>query len=322
MESITFNCKVITPMFLAGADGRTPELRAPSVKGAMRFWWRAMNGHLPLESEVRKEGKKTTLVSSGLRDQEISVFGGTGGTEGERKSSFSIIVSPENIQLGEEKLVPHKERTFTPQCILQGSTFQIKLIIPESYSIRTTVRGSEVEIFNRSKLIALFQLFTALGGVGRRVRRGMGSFALISATSSLPTDEPISLSEIGSLEDIHSLLSVISPYFVLNEESGLIYHQYSGQMEKYPWIQKIEIGENRRSFLSELSQLTHDFKQKYGQAYEANMGHASRGRFASPVYVSVLSEEKIVVTTLNTIPNRDNHLIDLNLQAEFKGRIL
>jgi len=33
-------------MFLAGADGVTPELRAPSIKGAMRFWWRACNGHL------------------------------------------------------------------------------------------------------------------------------------------------------------------------------------------------------------------------------------------------------------------------------------
>ncbi|OPX29474.1 MAG: type III-B CRISPR module RAMP protein Cmr1 [Candidatus Omnitrophica bacterium 4484_171] len=48
MKTITFECETITPMFLAGADGRTPELRPPSIKGAMRFWWRAMNGHLPL----------------------------------------------------------------------------------------------------------------------------------------------------------------------------------------------------------------------------------------------------------------------------------
>ena len=44
--TVTFECETITPMFLRGADGRTPELRAPSIKGAMRYWWRAINGHL------------------------------------------------------------------------------------------------------------------------------------------------------------------------------------------------------------------------------------------------------------------------------------
>ncbi|WP_201721812.1 type III-B CRISPR module RAMP protein Cmr1 [Desulfotomaculum copahuensis] len=39
---ITFECRVLTPMFIAGADGLTPEFRAPSLKGAMRFWWRAV----------------------------------------------------------------------------------------------------------------------------------------------------------------------------------------------------------------------------------------------------------------------------------------
>lgn len=320
MESIIFHCKVITPMFLAGADGQTPELRAPSIKGAMRFWWRAVNGHLGVESEVKKEDKKTILDSAGLRDQEISIFGGTGGKQGERRSSFSIVVLPGDVQLGQEKLVPHKERKFTPRCILPESTFQVKLIIPEDYNVRTIVHGSEKEVFNRSKLIALFQLFVALGGIGRRVRRGMGSFVITSATSS--SDKQFSLSGIDSLKDIHSLLSVLSSHFVFNEERALVYHQYSGRMDEYPWIQKIQIGENRDGFLQKLSQLTHDFKQEFGKKYEANMGHAFRGRFASPLFFSVLSEDKVVVTTLNTIPNRDNHLIDLNLQAEFKAKIL
>ncbi|WP_345894648.1 type III-B CRISPR module RAMP protein Cmr1 [Phaeodactylibacter xiamenensis] len=60
MESITFHCKVITPMFLAGADGQTPELRAPSIKGAMRFWWRALNGHLGVEEMSCKHKKVYT----------------------------------------------------------------------------------------------------------------------------------------------------------------------------------------------------------------------------------------------------------------------
>jgi len=35
--------EVLTPMFLGGANQNTAELRAPSVKGAMRFWYRAFD---------------------------------------------------------------------------------------------------------------------------------------------------------------------------------------------------------------------------------------------------------------------------------------
>ncbi|HHM20795.1 MAG TPA: type III-B CRISPR module RAMP protein Cmr1, partial [Bacteroidetes bacterium] len=62
MEKITFTCETITPMFIAGADGKTPELRAPGIKGALRFWWRAVNGHLSLKE---------------LKKREAEIFGGT-----------------------------------------------------------------------------------------------------------------------------------------------------------------------------------------------------------------------------------------------------
>ena len=79
MEKITFTCETITPMFLAGADGMTPELRAPSIKGALRFWWRAMNGDLSLEE---------------LKRREAEIFGGTSPA---RRSSVVISVSPNEI---------------------------------------------------------------------------------------------------------------------------------------------------------------------------------------------------------------------------------
>jgi len=41
VKKVTFECEVITPMFMAGADGRKPELRPSEFKGMMRFWWRA-----------------------------------------------------------------------------------------------------------------------------------------------------------------------------------------------------------------------------------------------------------------------------------------
>lgn len=79
METLTFTCKIITPMFLAGADGQTPELRAASIKGALRFWWRACHGHLKLDSEVWRNPDKNKrddvrLAFPGLRGQETAIL--------------------------------------------------------------------------------------------------------------------------------------------------------------------------------------------------------------------------------------------------------
>jgi len=70
MGNVVFECETITPLFMYGADGTTPELRPASIKGLMRFWWRAVNGDLSLKE---------------LKKQEDEIFGST-----EKKSSFSI----------------------------------------------------------------------------------------------------------------------------------------------------------------------------------------------------------------------------------------
>ena len=80
MQTITFTCETITPMFLNGADGTTPELRAPSIKGALRFWWRAMNGHLTIRE---------------LQKREVELFGGSYETvdnEGNKKQDRKSVV--------------------------------------------------------------------------------------------------------------------------------------------------------------------------------------------------------------------------------------
>jgi CRISPR type III-B/RAMP module RAMP protein Cmr1 len=78
MKTVTFSCETITPMFMYGADSKTPELRPASIKGVMRFWWRAINGDLPLDK---------------LKKQEYEIFGST-----EKKSSFSIKIKNYRFQ--------------------------------------------------------------------------------------------------------------------------------------------------------------------------------------------------------------------------------
>src|SRR2546421_3356377 len=68
MQEVTFTLQTITPMFLAGADQSKAELRAPSFRGEMRYWFRALLGGLV---GTDQEG----LIK--VRDAETHVFGAT-----------------------------------------------------------------------------------------------------------------------------------------------------------------------------------------------------------------------------------------------------
>ncbi|MEM6807146.1 MAG: type III-B CRISPR module RAMP protein Cmr1, partial [Bacteroidota bacterium] len=62
MHRITFHCKLISPLFLAGAKPeKRSELRSTSFKGALAFWWRAMKAY-----------PNTSL----LLQEENDIFGG------------------------------------------------------------------------------------------------------------------------------------------------------------------------------------------------------------------------------------------------------
>ncbi len=85
MPKAVFKVKVLTPMFMGGANlYDEPELRAASIRGAMRFWFRAMAGAITndskevyrLESEVFGDTeKKSKVVVRILKQPTIENFG-------------------------------------------------------------------------------------------------------------------------------------------------------------------------------------------------------------------------------------------------------
>lgn len=318
MEVITFTCTTITPLFMAGADGSTPELRAPGIKWALRFWWRALNGHLAIDSQIRDK----KIISAGLRDQEATIFGGAGANQSDgQRSSFTLQVKPIRVnESAAEKLVPHKEKGFTAKAFVNTS-FEVIVRLLEDYSIEATVQEQRQKIFDRERLLALVQLTFLLGGLGRRSRRGMGSVKLESINSSITGNIPVAPT---SLEGIYDLVKKLSSHYTLQAGSR-IQNAYSGRMEKYPWIVQIELGKPQRSasdLTRKISDATHDVKGIDARKYEPSLGHSHNGRFASPIYVSVLPGYSPVVTTLYAAPDRDIYLIDAGLQDSFRRKIL
>lgn len=175
MEKIIFQCETITPMFLAGADGKTPELRPPSIKAALRFWWRAMNGHLSLAE---------------LKEKEAGIFGGSGEHEG--RSKLSIRVKNLKGQVVSSKFPNHMIRAFS-----KGKTFNINILEYLAYGTQEYKKGIgqvfireyfqvgtkfEIEINFANSLRQLIDLneilglISQVGGLGAKSRNGFGRF--------------------------------------------------------------------------------------------------------------------------------------------------
>ena len=290
MQTITFECETITPMFLAGADGQTPELRAPSIKGAMRFWWRAVNGGLGLLELQAREGK---------------IFGST-----EYGRSKVIIKIKQDMKWDERFSAPptsHNPR-FQKNAFRPNQSFSITL------SLTRTVKLSENEFFTSEKLVHLFLLTATLGGIGGRVRRGFGAFN-VNSISGYPSN----FKQPKTLKELINFLP--SPTFKLVGKKIITLGQRGN---KYPYIKEIEIGSPNADIIKRIGYTTHDVKGMNRYNYENALGHASRGRFASPIYVSVIKTNmglRPIVTTLNTAPN-NNKRIDYRLQNTFKNKIL
>ena len=144
MDKIIFECESVTPIFMYGADGKTPELRPASIKGLMRFWWRAINGNLSIKE---------------LKEKEDEIFGST-----EKKSSFSIRVN-EDLKPKKEYPLPHKKKG--------DKGYHQKNAFIENQTFQVIFRGKNLELISN-----IFKLSTLLGGFGQRSRRGFGSIRI------------------------------------------------------------------------------------------------------------------------------------------------
>ena len=303
MDSISVTLKTITPMFLGGADGRTPELRAPSIKGVMRFWWRAMNGHLSIEKLRKKEG-----ILFGSSDEKIG------------SSSFSLRIfdiQPDNNKKG-ISLTPHHDDEYCSTDASKACNYRnekcMKAIKREEYflgkfTIRVTSRASD----KAASIENILKITTILGGLGKRSRRGFGSIKIEDINGSNFTFD-------YSLNSIFKLLVDIVPNSFKVEDNKIKRAIHAHSNADYPYIKEIEIGTNCNNYkdlLKVIGKSSHNNNCKHTGFADGPM------RFASPIYVSVIEDRgfyKPIITRLHTAPKETLGTPDKS--AEFISDIL
>ncbi len=180
MQEVTFDVQTITPLFLAGADQATAELRAPSFRGEMRYWLRALVGGMV---GTGPEGLKT------VRDAETEVFGAT-----DRGSAVQVRVSGQPTKLEEFRRDSLRRGESGKDYLLwsldQFSDKPRRRSFPQNYTFQVTLSSHHTDDTPLKQGVAAFWLLTHLGGVGSRSRRCAGSLQGRGATTTLPFDIP------------------------------------------------------------------------------------------------------------------------------------
>jgi len=216
IKTIQFEIETITPMFLSGADQGKAELRAASIKGLMRFWWRALQA----EGELEK-----------LRDRENRIFGSADEKMG-GGSSFSIRIRHDNLQPVSKKF-PFKDNIHKIMVTSRSrnKTFPINILEYLAYGPFDPKRKSFRPYFDaKAKFTLIISVLNAqhidevlkalhylalFGGVGSRSRNGFGSLAITKAEGNFNASRIISPTIKYSddvLKELANRKSALLPY--------------------------------------------------------------------------------------------------------------
>lgn len=290
MPSLSIKLKTVSPLFLNGADKNQPELRAASVRGQLRYWFRAIMG--------------TRIVElSKIWEREQDVFGST-----EKSSVVSIRVYGQLGEPSEIFLLPHRSERRSPQkAFAENRPFQLHLC---------THPGIEIP----QEAFVSLKIWLLLGGLGKRSRRMMGA---LSATNfwEPDLDEPQTF--------ITECKKTISAFAPDPEKLSKLYNQKLPSFPTlHPNHSRIVIG--RKDFRSAQEAniaLFSILRSNEFRQHERVFGHAMQGRRASPLIAQV---RKIggayypVLTIMRSNDLKDREWSILNdfmsrCEAEFKG---
>jgi len=183
LRSLEVELEAVTPLWIGGADARA-ELRPPSVRGCMRFWFRALAGGLMGE------------VLNDVRQAEAAVYGDVTRASSVVVRLFGSPKTSVSVADGIDQLpglsymfwsVFQRQR----DAILPGERFRLRLNSRHFPLAAVEVAGRRLEMADRFELAAAsLWLLLRLGGVGARTRRSAGGMLAVTEPEGWPTTLP------------------------------------------------------------------------------------------------------------------------------------
>ena len=173
MKTETFHLELITPCFCGGAEPeKQAEIRAPSIRGQLRWWFRTLGGF-------------KSLAPMPVPEQEAMIFGSTAGEQGQAGklvirtvTKHAVASVKDGQELGYANFSAPAYLTFPVQSREKGGTKTAHagrgVLTEARFDLLLLWRG-EGGLW--ADLKALVSVFGHLGALGFRGRRAMGALA-------------------------------------------------------------------------------------------------------------------------------------------------
>ena len=197
--------KIVTPMFLGGEDQRADntQFRNASFKGALRFWWRALNWGAALKDAGNQQATALSL----LHEREGKLFGLASDGKNSRQSCVHIHSELRGAMVSKTSLPNHtyllgmglyKHNEVMLRDYIQGGNLTIRLAFKPS--------TTEEDIASVQQAAIALGL---LGGLGSRSRKGFGSLALQKI--DLPSNKELHFTTEESIQNFIQGLDFSAP---------------------------------------------------------------------------------------------------------------
>ena len=294
MEIITLTCKVISPMFIGNANGKNAELRPSTIEGSLRFWWRAIHPDLS-KYELRKQ--ETEFFGGSYQDKDDN-----NKTVNKPPSYRFLSIESEDIEIEDVFIDARKESSIKNVRDSGKSGKAYAFSMDQIFKIKLQI------LTNKSEVLALFKLTSALGSLGKRSRRGAGAWKIekINEENDIVYDK----------EDIDKWIKTINPNYQNNTNTP-----------DYPYLKEYTIGTvtyTKEVDLRIRIMVTAHYCKKesnHKNSFNSCLGVASgKTRLSSPVYVSMIEDSKGVKPIISTLNHK--RCEDNTIQQEFISCIL
>lgn len=163
MDEIQATFKATTPMFISGADQSAAQLRMPSIKSAIRFWWRALAWGWYDE----------TLTEIQKRDFEL--FGSTKG-----QANVLMKLGDVNLKQNQDDFSRLKGAIYLGYGVMNYTGELTRLPLGRDSTFSVSFNLDRVGNEQRKELLGAIKVFGLLGGLGSKSRKGYGSVTLLS----------------------------------------------------------------------------------------------------------------------------------------------
>lgn len=195
MDKIEASFRLTTPLFMGGGPKKSADIKSTGLKGALRFWWRALAYHRHQGNIVEMFSEEEQIFGSTSRQARILLlpiqYDGRATDDvdkmGKRHNGYGLsYLGRGPIKMGKNSLLSAEREFFPP-----GKNIIVRI-------------ASRCE--DNTSVIAALRALGTFGGIGSRSRRGFGSVSLTEIKQngqvvwSTPHDQQ------GLQDDIHDLL--------------------------------------------------------------------------------------------------------------------